>query len=141
MKLSKFAMVMVATLVSVTASADFTKKPVAPAKQALPETVYSCDGDTILLKVRGPIAKGDYALELKNATLGSDEGLDGTSNPGDCVKVERQEMYTISIPVCTVKIPGGNTHRVSFTGFEGSINQVNLIGANASANCRVLPAK
>ena len=124
-------------LVSATSFASFTQQP--PAAPEIPVHVYSCDEGTILLSIRGSVMKGDYSLELKNATINQDKGLNGTSDPGDCTKEIKQEMYPVAVPVCTVATPSGNSYRLSFGGFEGQINGVSIVGQpNATAICQLV---
>lgn len=129
---------MASVLVTATSFASYTQKP-QPAPASAPVSVYSCDGGTILLSIRGAVMKGDYSLELKNATINQDKGLSGTSDPGDCTKVVRQEMTAIAVPVCNVATPSGNNYKLAFTGFEGQINSVQIVGQpGATAICQLV---
>jgi hypothetical protein len=135
----KFAIAFSALVFTSSAFAQFTQNPVKPQPSQLPSSVYSCDDDTIILTVHGPAMRGQYELELKNATIAKDQGLNGKSQAGDCVKVEKREMTVIAVPVCTVSLPSGNQYKLAFTGFEGQINTVQLVGQpNAKASCHKL---
>ena len=52
------------------------------------------------------------------------------------IKMMKQEMTPVAVPVCTVATPSGNSYRLSFTGYAGQINTVDIMGQNASANCQ-----
>ena len=138
--MKNITVLMASLLVSVTSFASFTQTPQpAPSNKPTPISVYSCDEGTILLSVRGNVMKGDYSLELKNATIDQDKGLNGTSDPGDCTKVLKQEVTAIAVPVCNVATPSGNNYQLAFSGFEGQINTVSIVGQpNATAVCQLV---